>query len=122
MNSFETVLLCIVLNSEVSLYPSILIYKSLQNIIFCFLAIFSCFVFQRVFVHRFPVMSDLHWLGSVDRNLCRQKSGCMEKSAEQHLDPTSIQLNGVGKKKQDHSIVLAKKYFDKSVPLKKKVD
>ncbi|KAH6757506.1 UDP-Glycosyltransferase superfamily protein [Perilla frutescens var. hirtella] len=60
--------------------------------------------------------------GSVDRNLCRQKFECMEKSAEQHSDPTSSQLNGIGKKKPDHpTITLAKQFFDKNVPLKKKL-
>ncbi|XP_057784507.1 sterol 3-beta-glucosyltransferase UGT80A2-like isoform X2 [Salvia miltiorrhiza] len=63
----------------------------------------------------------LSYSGSVDRNLCRQKSGCMEKSAKQHSDPTSSHLNGIGENKQNHSIVLAKQFFDINVPSKKKL-
>ncbi|KAG6404699.1 hypothetical protein SASPL_136952 [Salvia splendens] len=66
-------------------------------------------------------MSDLHCLGSVDRNLRRQKSGCMEKLAERHSDPTSRKLSTIEKKKHEHSIVLAKQFFDKNVLSKKKL-
>lgn len=73
-------------------------------------------------MHSFPVKSNLHCLGSVDRSICRQKSGCMERSTEQHPNPASSQLNGIGKKNRDHStIILAKQLFDKNIPLKKKV-
>lgn len=60
--------------------------------------------------------------GSVDRNICIQKSGCMERSTEQHSNTASSQLNGIGKNNRDHStIMLAKQLFDKNIPLRKKL-
>ncbi|KAL1542548.1 sterol 3beta-glucosyltransferase [Salvia divinorum] len=63
----------------------------------------------------------LRYSGSVDRNLRRQKPGRMKKLVEQHSDPTSRQLSGIEKQKHEHSIVLAKQFFDKNVLSKKKL-
>ncbi|KAI3470392.1 hypothetical protein Pfo_027055 [Paulownia fortunei] len=60
--------------------------------------------------------------GSVDRNLPGQKFKCMEKSTEDHSDPTSSQVTGIGTYKPNHScILLAKKFLDEKIPLKKKL-
>ncbi|XP_047967256.1 sterol 3-beta-glucosyltransferase UGT80A2-like isoform X2 [Salvia hispanica] len=45
----------------------------------------------------------------------------MEKLAEQHSDPTSRKLSTIEKKKHEHSIVLAKQFFDKNVLSKRKL-
>ncbi|KAL8051886.1 hypothetical protein ABFX02_06G177700 [Erythranthe guttata] len=60
--------------------------------------------------------------GSIDRNLPRQKIECVEKSIEDQSNPSSSHLTVIEKNNSNHSrFVLAKKFLDDKIPIKKKL-
>ncbi|KAL6497693.1 hypothetical protein OROHE_027018 [Orobanche hederae] len=69
--------------------------------------------------HKDPCSS---FSGSSDRNLPGQKFKSMEASTEDHSNVNPSQLTGTVNFKPNHSrLLLAKKFFDEKIPLKKKL-